>query len=144
MKLLCSILIIIVSEYAICQQHQDTIFIKEILEVNREMEQEFNEGQYSKIGQYYADNAVMVGNKVEVIGKNNLINYWGQFDNAHEWMLENIQLTILAPDVALQRGFSNISFYKDDKLQVSRSIFSLVWIKTETGWKILLDHFSPR
>lgn len=117
---------------------------EEILKVNREMEVQFNQGHYSKIGAFYTDNAVMVGNKVEVIGRAKLINYWNQFENAHKWKLENIEITILGKNTVLQRGYSNISFYNHDELMTSRSIFSLIWIKTEEGWRILLDHFSPK
>lgn len=117
---------------------------EEIAALNRAMEMEFNKGNYSKIGTFYADSAVMVGNKVEVIGQDQLIRYWGQFENAHQWELENIELRVLGERAALQRGYSNITYYNRDQLMTSRSIFSLVWIKTAEGWKILLDHFSPR
>lgn len=146
MKLFASILILLFTHLSFCQSESDSVnrIEKVILSVNRDMESEFNKGNYSKIGEFYADSAAMVGNKVEVIGKSNLIVYWGKFENAHSWKLENIEISVLSPDVALQRGYSNISYYNANELQTARSIFSLVWIRTKEGWKILLDHFSPR
>lgn len=128
------------------QNEQDSTAksINQILEVNREMEREFNKGNYATIGAYYSDSATMVGNRVNITGKSNLIDYWGKFKNAEKWKLENIEIVILSPNVALQRGYSNISYYNNDKLLTSRSIFSLIWIKSDEDWKILLDHFSPR
>ncbi|CAG5083042.1 YybH family protein [Parvicella tangerina] len=146
MKRACTLLILLFGHFSFCQSDIDSLNTteQEILSVNREMESEFNNGNYSKVGEFYADSAAMVGNKVEVIGKENLIAYWGKFENAHKWKLENIEITVLSPDVVLQRGYSNISYYSGNVLQTARSIFSLVWIRTEDGWKILVDHFSPR
>lgn len=146
MRLLGIILLLLSGYFSFGQTNPDSLkrMEDEVLAVNRAMEAEFNQGHYAKIGEFYADSAVMVGNKVEVIGKNNLIAYWGKFENAHAWKLENIEVTALGSDFALQRGFSNISFYNANELQTARSIFSLVWIRTDEGWKILLDHFSPR
>lgn len=146
MKYLVAILLLTGSGSAYCQDQLGATndMTAEILEVNRDMERTFNKREYAKVGEYYAAKGVMVGNKVEVVGQDNLIAYWGKFGNAHEWVLENTQITILGPDAALQRGYSNIYYYKDGELAVSRSIFSLVWVKTSDGWRILLDHFSPR
>lgn len=146
MKLLCTLSVLLFPHLSFCQANNDSLntIEKEILSVNRAMEAEFDKGNYSKIGEFYADSAAMVGNKVEVIGKDNLVDYWGKFKNAHSWKLENIEITVLSPDVVLQRGYSNISYYSGNELQTARSIFSLVWVKTEEGWKMLLDHFSPR
>lgn len=146
MKYLLAILLLTGSVLAYCQNYPEVAYdaTDEILEMNRAMERTFNQGDYSKVGEYYAVEGVMVGNKVEVVGQDNLIAYWGKFGNAHEWVLENTQITILGPDAALQRGYSKIYYYKDGELAVSRSIFSLVWVKNSDGWRILLDHFSPR
>ena len=107
------------------------------------MVSEFNKGNYSNIGSFYADSASMIGNKVQVSGKDNIIEYWGKFEGAHEWQLENIEIKSLGTKSALQRGYSDISYYNADTLLTSRSIFTLVWIKIDEGWKILVDHFSP-
>ncbi|WP_262892908.1 YybH family protein [Aquiflexum lacus] len=146
MKVYCTILFFIFAHLSFSKSDIDSLntIEQEILSVNRAMEAEFDKGNYSKIGEFYADKAAMVGNKVEVIGKDNLVDYWGKFKNAHSWKLENIEITVLGPNVALQRGYSNISYYNANVLQTARSIFSLVWIKTEEGWKMMLDHFSPR
>lgn len=146
MKLTGGIIFLFFVHFASGQANSDSLkFIDdEIIAVNRAMEIEFNKGNYSKIGEFYADSAVMVGNKVEVAGRSNLIDYWGKFENANDWKLENIEIKILASNVVLQRGYSNISFYNGNELQTVRSIFSLVWTKTDGSWRILLDHFSPR
>lgn len=146
MKFFYTILFFLFAHISFCQSDIDSLntIEQEILSVNRAMEAEFDKGNYSKIGEFYADSAAMVGNKVEVIGRDNLVDYWGKFKNAHSWKLENIEITVLSSNVVLQRGYSNISYYNANELLTSRSIFSLVWIKTEEGWKMLLDHFSPR
>lgn len=146
MKFFCTLLFFLFAHLSFCQSDIDSLntIEQEILSVNRAMEAAFDKGNYSKIGEFYADSAAMVGNKVEVIGKDNLVDYWGKFKNAHSWKLENIKITVLSPDVVLQRGYSNISYYSDNELHTARSIFSLVWVKTEEGWRMLLDHFSPR
>lgn len=146
MKQLFSLLIVLLGHFSFCQSDFDSLSTikQEILSANRAMEAAFDKGNYSEIGEFYTESATMVGNKVEVIGKDNLIEYWGKFENAYKWKLDNIDITVLNQAVVLQRGYSNILYYSGNELQTVRSIFSLVWVKTEEGWKILLDHFSPR
>ena len=105
MKYLIILLVLFVTNISIGQNRQDSaeISIDQILEINREMEREFNKGNYATIGEYYSDSATMVGNKVDITGKSNLVDYWGNFQNAHEWKLENIEVVILSSNVALQR-----------------------------------------
>ncbi len=146
MKLFSIISVLVASHFSFAQLSVKSSqeIIREIHEVNRQMEAQFNKGRYAEIGYFYSDSAAMIGNKVEVVGKDDLLAYWSKFENAHEWKIENIQITVINNSTVLQRGYSNISFYQGATLQTARSIFSLVWIKTKEGWKILLDHFSPR
>ena len=146
MKFLISILLLFALNHSLSQNNKalSRSIKNEILLVNRAMEQEFNQGNYEKIGQFYADSAVMVGNKIEIIGKESLIEYWSKFEGLHEWELDIIEITVLSSNLVLQRGFSIMSYYNARELQISRSIFSLIFIRTDEGWKILLDHFSPR
>lgn len=118
----------------------------EILAVNREMEKIFNEGTYSKVAeQYYTSDAVMVGSKKEVNGLNDIIFYWENFEGDLTWKLESIEIRSLGKGYALQRGYSNILYpLGGGETGTSRSVFSLIWKQTDQGWKMMLDHFSPR
>ena len=44
----------------------------EIIKVNREMELAFNNKNYRTIADFYSEDAVMLGNNTEVIGRENL------------------------------------------------------------------------
>ncbi len=117
----------------------------QILAVNREMEREFNQKNYAKIAEFYTQDAVMVGNRIELSGKDELTEFWGNFGALEQWTLENIQITPLGPETALQRGYSIMTYRTEEgDLRSAKSLFSLIWIKKEEGWKILLDHFSQR
>ncbi len=146
MKLLVTLLFLYATQCSLAQAslHVTAQITDTILSLNKAMEREFNNGNFASIGEFYATDGVMVGNKVEIVGKSNLIHYWGQFKNTHPWTLETIEIKVLSPELVLQRGFSNITYYKGSELQNSRSIFSLVWVKKEDTWEIMLDHFSPR
>ena len=117
----------------------------EILKVNREMELAFNNKNYSSIADFYSTDGVMLGNNTEVIGRENLREYWGRFSGGNTWELSNIEIKELGGDYALQRGISRITWKNSEgTISESKVIFSLVWKKTEDGWKIMLDHYSPR
>ena len=117
----------------------------EILAVNREMEITFNNGDFADVADYYAKDAVMLGNNTEVTGRENLREYWGRMQGPSTWKLTNIEIKKLDGDFALQRGISVISWKNNDgEISESKVIFSLLWKRTDEGWKIMLDHYSPR
>ncbi|MEZ5057214.1 MAG: nuclear transport factor 2 family protein [Saprospiraceae bacterium] len=116
----------------------------EILAENRKMEAIFKSGKFAQIGTFYAEDGVMVGNHVEVIGRPALTDYWSKFSSAHRWQLENIEIESLGENSALQRGLSRIYYYDGAEEKESLSIFTLIWIKTDEGWKIRVDHFSKK
>lgn len=117
----------------------------EILAVNREMEQVFNAKKYANVAKFYTEDAVMIGSKVEVIGYENILPYWEMFSGDLKWEIENIEVKALGKGFALQRGYSNVYYTKADGTQGnSRSLFSLIWKKTDDGWRMMLDHFSGR
>ncbi|MCB7479805.1 YybH family protein [Christiangramia sediminis] len=117
----------------------------EILAVNRQMEATFDRGDYEDISEFYSEDGVMLGNNTEVIGRENLREYWSRFGGGFKWRLSNIEIKELDGDYALQRGFSIISWKNDnEEISESKVIFSLLWKKTDQGWKIMLDHYSPR
>ncbi|WP_235297325.1 YybH family protein [Portibacter marinus] len=118
---------------------------EQLLDMNRAMEEVFNAGQYSEVAEkFYAEEARMVGAKTEVIGLENIIQYWSKFQGELSWEIESIEISKLAENVYLQRGISTIQYVEKGVPQESKSIFSLIWKNTEYGWKIVLDHFSPR
>jgi uncharacterized protein (TIGR02246 family) len=119
---------------------------KEILEVNKLMEASFNNKGYETVSNFYTNDAVMIGcNPKDVIGLENIQSYWKQFSGKLRWKLENIEIKELGEGYALQRGYSTV-YYKtsDGNESTSKSIFSLVWKKTNAGWKMMLDHFAGR
>ena len=117
----------------------------EILAVNREMEATFNNGDFADVANYYSEDAVMLGNNTEVQGRGNLRDYWSRMQGGESWELSNIEIRELDGDYALQRGISVISWKNNNgEISESKVIFSLLWQKTNEGWKIMLDHYSPR
>lgn len=126
-------------------QFQNSGKENEILKVNREMELAFNNKNYQAIADFYSKDAVMLGSNTEVVGRENLREYWGRFEGGNTWNLSNIEIKELDGDYALQRGISVITWKNSEgEISESKVIFSLLWTKTEEGWKIMLDHYSPR
>ena len=125
---------------------QTDIVSKEILSVNKQMEETFNAKKFSSVGEFYANDGIMVGgNNIEVLGKENLVEYWSRFSGDLTWEIKNIEIKSIGVNTALQRGYSIVHYKKKDGTGgISKSIFSLVWIKEGGEWKIMLDHFSGR
>lgn len=119
---------------------------KEILEINNRMQDSFNKEGYETVANFYTNDAVMVGcNSKDVIGLENITSYWKQFSGELRWELENIEIKELGDGYALQRGYSTIYYMTNEgKESKSTSVFSLVWKKTNEGWKMMLDHFAGR
>lgn len=109
------------------------------------MERAFIIKNYKAIADSYTKDAVMLGNNTEVIGRENHREYWSRFQGGNTWELSNIEIKELEGGFALQRGISVITWKSSEgEISESKVIFSLVWKRTEEGWKILLDHYSPR
>lgn len=113
-----------------------------ILSVNREMENAFQQNDFLKLASFYGDDAVMVGNRHEVAGRQAIDNYWeGLKDRGISWQLENTALEVHG-EVAFQRGISRMKFLHNGKEQLSEVRFTLVWKKINNKWLILIDHYS--
>lgn len=117
----------------------------EIMNTIRQMETVFNEGRFVEVADFYTDNAQMIGNQEHVKGKEDLKKSWSQFQGDLRWDLENISIEQISDSIVIQNGYSNIYYFdKEGNEQNSRNLFSLVWIKQNSEWKIMLDHYSPR
>ena len=139
MKTITTLLIFACFTTTICAQ----TISDEILTQNRNMEAAYNSGELAKIADYYTENATMVGPKTEVVGNENITNYWkGLEGRTVDWKLENIEITAYG-DVAIQRGISHLRMYYKENIVQSDVMFTLVWIKEHDQWKINLDHYSP-
>ncbi|MFN2430895.1 MAG: DUF4440 domain-containing protein [Cryomorphaceae bacterium] len=113
-----------------------------ILKVNREMEDAFHANDFLKVASFYADEAVMVGNGHEVIGRHSIDTYWGGLkDRGISWVLENVDLEVHG-DVAFQRGISRMKFFHNDNEHLSEVRFTLVWKKINGDWRIAIDQYS--
>jgi len=67
MKQLYPILILLFAHLSVYQSDFDSLntITDEILAVNRDMELEFNKGNYSRIGEFYSDRAAMVRRRLK-------------------------------------------------------------------------------
>lgn len=113
-----------------------------ILRLNKEMEEAFHANDFEKVAEFYLDEGVMVGNKHEIKGKENIDTYWLNLkDRGVSWQLENIDLEV-HDEVAIQRGISRMKYLYNEKEYLSEVRFTLIWKKVNNKWKIALDHYS--
>lgn len=113
-----------------------------ILEVNREMEKAFMENDFLKVASFYSDNAILIGNKHEVKGRQAVDEYWNKLkDRGVSWNLENVHIEVY-DTIAIQRGISRMKFLYEGKEHLSEVRFTLVWKKVNTKWLIEIDHYS--
>lgn len=118
---------------------------KEILIANRQMELALADNNMIAVSYVYTDDAVLVGHKHEIKGREAIDAYWRNMEGrCISWKLENIHIEG-NEKLAYQRGISNLRYRDvDGKEVVSRVKFTLVWTKNSAGnWKILVDHYSP-
>lgn len=116
---------------------------EEILKVNRNMEKEFNAGNYAEVAGFYTEDSKMIGPKTNVEGRE-MREYWGKFQGNMVWDLENIVIKNLNENYAMQLGISKINYVKNNGTPaISASKFTVIWKKTDKGWKILHDFFFP-
>ncbi len=115
----------------------------EILEVNRRMEKTFNEKRFKEVADFYTEDSKMIGPNTNVKGSE-MREYWGRFQGEMTWALENIEIKNLNNEYAMQIGVSKVTYIKQDgKPGISASKFTVIWKKTDKGWKILHDFFFP-
>jgi uncharacterized protein (TIGR02246 family) len=120
----------------------DVADINAILETNRKMEKAFSENDFLKVASFYTDNAVLVGHKHEVKGRQAVDEYWNKLkDRGVSWDLENIHIEVCG-NMAVQRGISRMKFLHLGEEHLSEARFTLIWKKTSEGWRISLDHYS--
>ncbi|MBK6265229.1 nuclear transport factor 2 family protein [Marivirga sp. S37H4] len=122
----------------------DSLHIQqEILKRTKEMTMLFNSKQLDQIAQFYTSDSKMIGPRTNVSG-DQMKTYWPKFSNANNWELENIEIQPLSLTFASQIGISTIEYTRPDG-NVAKSItkFSLIWQKTNEGWKIKQDFFFP-
>ncbi len=124
------------------QNNINEIEINAILKTNREMEKAFMENDFLKVASFYADNAVLTGNKHEVKGRQAVDEYWNKLkDRGISWNLENIHIEVYE-NIAIQRGISRMKFLHEGKEHLSEVRFTLVWKKINNKWLIEIDHYS--
>lgn len=120
-----------------------SILTAEILEVNRHMEETFNEKRFKDIANFYTEDSKMIGPNTDIKGKD-MKEYWGMFNGEMTWALENIEIKNLNDDFAMQTGISKITYIKPNGTSgILASRFTLIWKKTGNGWRILHDIFFP-
>ncbi|PHR42626.1 MAG: hypothetical protein COA32_17315 [Fluviicola sp.] len=113
-----------------------------IIQANKEMENAYHANDFKKVASFYADNAVMVGNKHQVESRASIDDYWlGLKDRGISWKLENVHLET-HDTIAIQRGISRMKFLHDGSEHLSEVRFTLVWKKINGEWRIELDHYS--
>lgn len=115
----------------------------EILRQNRLMQEALSYNEVEKVSDLYLDSAVLVGNGHEVSGRAEIDAYWQNLKGkVISWELEHIQFYSFS-DGVVQRGISRLTSVYQNKEVLSEVRFTLVWISSDQGWKIILDHYSP-
>lgn len=133
-----------VEEYSgpVHESTESVIDSNAIIKVNREMENAFHANDFKKVASFYSDEAVMVGNKHQVEGREAIDKYWaGLNDRGISWKLENIHLEVY-DNVAIQRGISRMKFLHEGSEHLSEVRFTLIWKKIDGSWQIEIDHYS--
>lgn len=114
----------------------------EIIKQNQVLTEAFLNNDFSTVAAAYADDARMIGNKHEIIGRIAIDDYWSKLkDRGINWELINLNIEVF-DEVAIQRGISKMRFLYDGKEQESEVKFTLIWKKINDEWKIYIDHYS--
>lgn len=126
------------NEYDLEYRKKSTSIENEIQSILTAMEAEYNKGNFETITNFYSKNGKVVGKNTEISGEENLKKYWKSFANyVGTWKLTNLQIEKIG-EVVWQKGTSEI---KDNKDQIHRVNFTLVFIKENNQWKILQDSY---
>lgn len=145
---------------------------EEIKLQNTKMEQAFNSGDMKTVAKFYADDAVILSFMGdEVIGRENIDQYWMGIQNPVEWQLDVIEVSQNEKDIydnpyyqalenkppswraqgyefddqenlVYQLGRSTLKSERNGKVNTSEVDFILIWQATDEGYKILLDAYS--
>lgn len=117
-------------------------FHDEIRAANRQLESDFNRGDYQAVAHAYADDAMLVGPGGRVVsGRGAIDEYW-----VHPWVNARWALTVRGvegtAEMPVQRGRSILRYDRDGKPVVSDVEFLLLWRRDESArYRITLDAY---
>ncbi|MBP9739891.1 MAG: nuclear transport factor 2 family protein [Chitinophagaceae bacterium] len=102
------------------------------------MTKAYNTGKFEEVANYYTITGKVVGNNVEISGKNNLITYWKSFSNlGGSWQLIADKVEKIGEQFWV-KGKSIITDKNKKKHQVS---FTLILVKENENVKIVQDTY---
>ncbi|MFC4816935.1 nuclear transport factor 2 family protein [Flavobacterium sp. GCM10023249] len=126
------------TEYDLEYRKKKTSEQEEILTLLKEMESNYNKGNFEGIADYYSKKGKIIGRNTEFSGEVELKKYWKSFENlGGTWKLTNLSFEPINETI-WQKGISEI---KDKHNKVHKVNFTLVFIKENNRWKILQDSY---
>ncbi len=109
-----------------------------IIELNKEMEKQFNRNEMLNVSAFYLDSALIIGGGANLTGRPNIDNYWLSLkDKGATWKLEIDKIEDF-DQVVIQRGRSYLSSGSGMQSNVR---FILIWKKTGDSYKVLYDSY---
>lgn len=117
---------------------------KQIMLLNRQMEEAFNKNDMPKVASFYADDGEIVyNNNYTVKGRQNLNNYWLSLkDKGRGWKLTVVEIGG-GNDFVYQLGKSDLKHVSGDREMNSVTNFVLIWRKQADGnYKIFRDFLT--
>lgn len=126
------------------QTSEDTSVKKQILLLNRQLEEAFNNNDMNKVAAFYADDGEIVyDNDYTVKGRSNLDNYWMALkDKGRGWKLTVVEIGGQG-EFVYQLGKSDLKHISQGKEATSITNFLLIWKKQADGtYKIFRDYLT--
>lgn len=126
------------------QTPKDTSAVKkQIMLLNQQMEEAFNNNDMNKVAAFYADDGEIVDDSYTVKGRTNLDNYWLALkDKGRGWKLSVIEIGGQG-EFVYQLGKSDLKHISQGREANSITNFVLIWKKQTGGsYKIFRDYLT--
>lgn len=126
------------------QTQQDTSTVKkQIMLLNQQMEEAFNNNDMNKVAGFYSNDGEIVYNNYTVRGRTNLDKYWLDLkDKGRGWKLTVVEIGGEG-EFVYQLGKSDLKYISQGKETTSITNFVLLWRKQNDGtYKIFRDYLT--
>ncbi len=144
-KIFSTLFLLLLCLYNIsAQTSKDTSAVKkQIMLLNQQMEEAFNNNDMNKVAAFYADDGEIVYDNYIVKGRTNLDKYWRDLkDKGRGWKLTVVEIGGQG-EFVYQLGKSDLKYISQGKEANSITNFVLIWKKQMDGnYKIFRDYLT--
>ncbi len=126
------------------QTTKDTSTVrKQLMLLNQQMEEAFNNNDMNKVAAFYADDGEIVDDSYTVKGRTKLDNYWLALkDKGRGWKLKVVEIGGQG-EFVYQLGRSDLKYMNLQEKETNSTNFVLIWKKQKDGsYKIFRDYLT--